>query len=80
MPAASTAGFSPIIATPTPVKSDVPLVQDAAGNTSLLAFLVSCAHLLPHSPCSTPLGQSKSITSLCVLLIREPGLAYSFVC
>ncbi|XP_052547385.1 zinc finger protein castor homolog 1 isoform X3 [Tympanuchus pallidicinctus] len=33
MPAASTTGFSPIIATPTPVKSDVPLVQDAAGNT-----------------------------------------------
>ncbi|XP_019397220.1 PREDICTED: zinc finger protein castor homolog 1 isoform X2 [Crocodylus porosus] len=33
MPAASTPGFSPIIATPTPVKSDVPLVQDAAGNT-----------------------------------------------
>lgn len=35
MPAASTAGFSPIIATPAPVKSDVPLVQDAAGNTLL---------------------------------------------
>ncbi|XP_074874270.1 zinc finger protein castor homolog 1 isoform X4 [Carettochelys insculpta] len=33
MPATSTPGFSPIIATPTPVKSDVPLVQDAAGNT-----------------------------------------------
>lgn len=39
MPAASTTGFSPIIATPTPVKSDVPLVQDAAGNTSLLFSL-----------------------------------------
>lgn len=49
MPAASTTGFSPIIATPTPVKSDVPLVQDAAGNT-LLSLLVSFAHLLPHSP------------------------------
>nr|XP_042708848.1 zinc finger protein castor homolog 1 isoform X9 [Chrysemys picta bellii] len=33
MPATSTPAFSPIIATPTPVKSDVPLVQDAAGNT-----------------------------------------------
>nr|XP_014347100.1 PREDICTED: zinc finger protein castor homolog 1 isoform X3 [Latimeria chalumnae] len=29
----STPGFSPIIATSSPVKSDVPLVQDAAGNT-----------------------------------------------
>lgn len=43
MPAASTAGFAPIIATPTPVKSDVPLVQDAAGNT-FFAF----------SPCPVP--------------------------
>ncbi|XP_042335450.1 zinc finger protein castor homolog 1 isoform X2 [Sceloporus undulatus] len=33
LPTASSTGFSPIIATPTPVKSDVPLVQDAAGNT-----------------------------------------------
>ncbi|XP_041129989.1 zinc finger protein castor homolog 1 [Polyodon spathula] len=29
----STPGFSPIIASPSPVKSDVPVVQDAAGNT-----------------------------------------------
>ncbi|XP_044301201.1 zinc finger protein castor homolog 1 isoform X3 [Varanus komodoensis] len=33
VPTASSTGFSPIIATPAPVKSDVPLVQDAAGNT-----------------------------------------------
>ncbi|XP_015283313.1 PREDICTED: zinc finger protein castor homolog 1 [Gekko japonicus] len=33
MPATSATGFSPIMATPAPVKSDVPLVQDAAGNT-----------------------------------------------
>ncbi|XP_048374889.1 zinc finger protein castor homolog 1 isoform X2 [Sphaerodactylus townsendi] len=33
MPATSSTGFSPIMATPAPVKSDVPLVQDAAGNT-----------------------------------------------
>ncbi|XP_061458111.1 zinc finger protein castor homolog 1 isoform X3 [Rhineura floridana] len=33
LPTASSTGFSPIIAAPTPVKSDVPLVQDAAGNT-----------------------------------------------
>ncbi|XP_066493059.1 zinc finger protein castor homolog 1 isoform X2 [Tiliqua scincoides] len=33
LPPASSTGFSPIMATPTPVKSDVPLVQDAAGNT-----------------------------------------------
>ncbi|XP_077167632.1 zinc finger protein castor homolog 1 isoform X3 [Paroedura picta] len=33
MPATGAAGFSPIMATPAPVKSDVPLVQDAAGNT-----------------------------------------------
>ncbi|XP_075762540.1 zinc finger protein castor homolog 1 isoform X2 [Pelodiscus sinensis] len=33
MPTTSSPGFSPIIATPPPVKSDVPLVQDAAGNT-----------------------------------------------
>ncbi|XP_067328788.1 zinc finger protein castor homolog 1 isoform X3 [Anolis sagrei] len=33
LPTASSTGFSPVIATPTPVKSDVPLVQDAAGNT-----------------------------------------------
>lgn len=31
MPATSATGFSPIMATPAPVKSDVPLVQDAAG-------------------------------------------------
>ncbi|XP_043532181.1 zinc finger protein castor homolog 1 isoform X4 [Chiloscyllium plagiosum] len=29
----STPGFSPIIAAPSPIKSDVPIVQDAAGNT-----------------------------------------------
>ncbi|MEQ2157306.1 hypothetical protein GOODEAATRI_000439 [Goodea atripinnis] len=29
----SPAAFSPIIATPSPVKNDVPIVQDAAGNT-----------------------------------------------
>ncbi|XP_058498178.1 zinc finger protein castor homolog 1 isoform X3 [Solea solea] len=29
----NTPAFSPIIATPTPVKNDVPIVQDAAGNT-----------------------------------------------
>ncbi|XP_067826482.1 zinc finger protein castor homolog 1 isoform X3 [Heptranchias perlo] len=29
----STPGLSPIIAAPTPIKSDVPIVQDAAGNT-----------------------------------------------
>ncbi|XP_058858391.1 zinc finger protein castor homolog 1-like isoform X2 [Acipenser ruthenus] len=29
----TTPGFSPIIASPSPVKSDVPIVQDAAGNT-----------------------------------------------
>ncbi|XP_015192661.2 zinc finger protein castor homolog 1 isoform X3 [Lepisosteus oculatus] len=29
----STPAYSPIIATPSPVKSDVPIVQDAAGNT-----------------------------------------------
>ncbi|XP_063173661.1 zinc finger protein castor homolog 1 isoform X2 [Candoia aspera] len=33
LPTASSTGLSPILATPTPVKSDVPLVQDAAGNT-----------------------------------------------
>uniref|UniRef100_A0A803SM25 C2H2-type domain-containing protein n=2 Tax=Anolis carolinensis TaxID=28377 RepID=A0A803SM25_ANOCA len=33
LPTASSTGFSPVLATPTPVKSDVPLVQDAAGNT-----------------------------------------------
>ncbi|XP_039611544.1 zinc finger protein castor homolog 1 isoform X3 [Polypterus senegalus] len=32
MPTA-TPGFSPILAAPSPVKSDVPIVQDAAGNT-----------------------------------------------
>lgn len=30
---ANTPAFSPIIATPSPVKNDVPIVQDAAGNT-----------------------------------------------
>uniref|UniRef100_A0ABM5EKG7 Zinc finger protein castor homolog 1 isoform X3 n=1 Tax=Pogona vitticeps TaxID=103695 RepID=A0ABM5EKG7_9SAUR len=33
LPTASSTGFSPVLATPAPVKSDVPLVQDAAGNT-----------------------------------------------
>ncbi|XP_075046343.1 zinc finger protein castor homolog 1 isoform X3 [Mixophyes fleayi] len=33
VPTSSTPTFTPVIATPAPVKSDVPLVQDAAGNT-----------------------------------------------
>lgn len=82
MPAASTTGFSPIIATPTPVKSDVPLVQDAAGNTSLLSLLVSSDHLLPHSPCPRfffcTFGSVKKHTSLCVLFNFIQVHAYSF--
>ena len=82
MPAASTTGFSPIIATPTPVKSDVPLVQDAAGNTSLLSLLVSCAHLLPHSPCLhfflCTFGSVKKHTSLCVLFNFTQGPVHAY--
>ncbi|XP_063799932.1 zinc finger protein castor homolog 1 isoform X2 [Pseudophryne corroboree] len=33
VPTSSAPTFTPVIATPAPVKSDVPLVQDAAGNT-----------------------------------------------
>ncbi|XP_068094876.1 zinc finger protein castor homolog 1 isoform X3 [Hyperolius riggenbachi] len=33
VPTSSSPAFTPVIATPAPVKSDVPLVQDAAGNT-----------------------------------------------
>ncbi|XP_051844521.1 zinc finger protein castor homolog 1 isoform X3 [Antechinus flavipes] len=33
MPATSTPGFPSVLATPPPVKSDIPIVQDAAGNT-----------------------------------------------
>ncbi|XP_036599525.1 zinc finger protein castor homolog 1 [Trichosurus vulpecula] len=33
LPATSTPGFPPVLATPPPVKSDIPIVQDAAGNT-----------------------------------------------
>ncbi|GAA6087329.1 zinc finger protein castor homolog 1 isoform X4 [Tachysurus ichikawai] len=38
----NTPAFSPIIATPSPVKNDVPIVQDAAG-TSLLPLLDLCS-------------------------------------
>jgi len=86
MPAASTTGFAPIIATPTPVKSDVPLVQDAAGNTSLLSLLVSCAHLLPHSPCPhfflCTFGSVKKHMPLCVVFNFIPGPVHAtpFAC
>ncbi|XP_074074576.1 zinc finger protein castor homolog 1 isoform X4 [Macrotis lagotis] len=52
MPATSTPGFPSVLATPPPVKSDIPIVQDAAGNSPILSYQVST----PPSPSSAAGG------------------------